>query len=141
MTTNDGATSARKRLAQQSNVSDATAAAMTGADLEYARLARQSGLTPHDGNRLEQAAASNPRIGSLTVVTGAAAGGTATTLIGTGFKDATSVTFDGVAGTSFAVVDDNRINVTSPAGSAGTADVAVVTPDGTDTNLAAWTYT
>jgi hypothetical protein len=114
---------------------------MSGADLEFARLTRQSGLTAADGNRLEQGAASNPRIGSLSVVTGAAAGGTATVVIGTGFKDATSVTFDGVAGTSFSVVDDNRINVTSPAGSAGTADIAVITPDGTDTNLAFWTYT
>ena len=140
MPTNDGATTARRRLANEANVTDTVASQMTGADLVYAVLARQSGLTPHDGNRMEQAAAANPRIGSLSVVSGTAAGGTATSLFGEGFKDVTSVTFNGVAGTGLVVVDDNRINVTTPAVAAGVRDVVAVSPDGNGTLVGGFTF-
>jgi hypothetical protein len=140
MTTNDGATSARKKLAKASNVSDATASTMSGADLEFARLSRQSGVSDADGNRLEQASAGTPRVGSLTVTGGSTAGGTATGAIGSGLKDVTAVTVGGAAATAVVVVDDNRVNFTSPAGTAGAKDVVVTGPDGSDTLAGSFTY-
>lgn len=76
----------------------------------------------------------------LAPATGPAAGGTRVTITGTNLLGATGVTFDGVAGTNLVVVSDTELKVTTPAGSAGTADVAVTTPDGTDTETAAFTY-
>lgn len=142
MTTLDGATVARKKLRNAANVTEAVSVTMSGADLEFARMTREAqNSVAQSGANLEQDAGGNPRIGSLTVITGAAAGGTATIVIGAGFKDATAVNFDTTPGTSFSVVDDNRINVTSPAHSAGAVAVTVVTPDGNDSLAAAFTYT
>lgn len=64
----------------------------------------------------------------LTVVpaTGVAAGGTATVITGSGFTGATAVNFGATPGTSFSVISDSVIHVTSPAHAAGTVDVTVV---------------
>ncbi|MFP7759632.1 IPT/TIG domain-containing protein, partial [Marisediminicola sp. LYQ85] len=70
-----------------------------------------------------------PVIADLDPDRGPEAGGTGVTITGTGFTDATGVTFDGVEGTDFEVVSDTEITVTSPAGTAGTVDVVVLSPD------------
>lgn len=77
---------------------------------------------------------------SLDPNTGPAAGGTAIVLTGTNLLASTAVNFDGTPGTSFLVVNDTTINVTSPAGIAGPADIVVVNPNGNGTLLAGFTY-
>jgi hypothetical protein len=63
--------------------------------------------------------------------TGSSAGGTPVTIKGYGFASATGVTFDGVAATSFVVVNANTITCTTPAGT-GLASIVVQRPS---TNL------
>lgn len=71
---------------------------------------------------------------------GKAAGGDRVAVKGDGLVDATSVTFGGVAGTSFDVIDDNEIHVVTPAHAAGAVDVVVVDADGNGTKVGGFTY-
>ena len=80
-----------------------------------------------------------PSVSSLTPDNGPTAGGTVVTIEGSGFTGATGVTFDGAPGTSFSVVNDETIIVTTPAGAAGPADVVVQSPNG-DSDPEAFTY-
>jgi hypothetical protein len=80
-----------------------------------------------------------PIISGLTPVRGPEAGGTVVTITGLHFTDATGVTFDGKAGTSFRVDSDTQITVTTPAHVAATVDVIVTTADASS-NAGAFTY-
>ncbi|MBH0024910.1 IPT/TIG domain-containing protein [Salinibacterium sp. SWN248] len=71
-----------------------------------------------------------PTVTSISPNEGPLTGGTEVTIIGSGFTGATGVTFDGDAGTSFTVVSDTEITVTTPAGSEGAAAVVVQHPIG-----------
>ena len=62
---------------------------------------------------------------NMTPTTGPAVGGTAVTINGTGFTEATGVTFNGVAATNVVIVDDTKITCTSPAQAAGARAVVV----------------
>ena len=84
---------------------------------------------------------SGPNITLLSPSQGPTGGGTAVTITGTGFTGATSVTFDGVAGTSMVVVSDTSITVVSPAHSNDVVRVAVTTPIGTSADVAADDFT
>lgn len=82
-----------------------------------------------------------PSITSIAPTSGTESGGTVVTITGTGFTGATSATFGGTAGTSFTVVSDTEITVSTPAGT-GMVDVVVSngsTADGTLAN--GYTYT
>jgi hypothetical protein len=84
----------------------------------------------------------DPTITAITPATGPAAGGTAVVITGTGFTPDSTVTFDAVAATGVDVDNAGRINCTTPAGSAGTADVVVTIAGGaTVTETAGFTYT
>jgi hypothetical protein len=76
-----------------------------------------------------------PYISSVTPATGLAAGGTALTLIGSGFTLATSVTVGGVAGTAFVLVNDTKITVTTAAHATGVVPVVVVRSAGGNITL------
>ncbi len=67
---------------------------------------------------------------SLTPTSGPEDGGTTVTITGSGFDEATSATFDGVAGTAFTVVDDTTISVATPPHAPGPVDVVVTSPYG-----------
>lgn len=82
-----------------------------------------------------------PRLEGLDPAEGPAAGGTEVLITGDNLVDATGVTFDGVAGTDFDVIDDNTVVVTTPAGTAGPADVVVTDPTGPTTMADGFTYT
>ena len=69
-----------------------------------------------------------------------AAGGTVVLIDGDNFTGATSVTFGGTAGTAFSVVNDDTIQVTAPAKTAGSYDVVVVKAAGNATGTGAVTY-
>lgn len=83
-----------------------------------------------------------PVVSSITPTSGPTTGGTSVTITGSGFTGATSVTFGGTAAT-FIVNSSTSITATSPARTAGTVDVIVITPAGTSPNTAAdnFTYT
>jgi hypothetical protein len=82
-----------------------------------------------------------PYITTITPATGLAAGGTATVILGSGFTTATAVNFGATPGTSFSVVNDGRITVTSPAHATGTVDVTVVRPGGNAVKTGGFIYT
>jgi alpha-tubulin suppressor-like RCC1 family protein len=71
-----------------------------------------------------------PTVTKLSAKGGAAAGGTAVTITGTGFAGATSVSFGANAATHFTVNSASSITATSPAGS-GLVNVQVTTAGGT----------
>ncbi|HEX8979164.1 MAG TPA: IPT/TIG domain-containing protein, partial [Parasulfuritortus sp.] len=74
-----------------------------------------------------------PTVTGISPTSGSTAGGTSVTITGTNFTGATSVTIGGTAATSVTVVNATTITATTPAGSAGAANVAVTTPGGTGT--------
>ncbi|MGO3146444.1 MAG: IPT/TIG domain-containing protein, partial [Leucobacter sp.] len=80
-----------------------------------------------------------PTITSLDPTKGPETGGTEVTITGTGFTDATGVTFDGTAGTAFTVDSDTEITVTTPAGTPGAVDAVVEHPAG-DSEPGTFTY-
>jgi len=69
-----------------------------------------------------------PIITGITPDSGPTTGGTSVTITGSAFTGATSATFDGVAGSSFVVVDDTTITVVTPPHAVGAVDVVVVHP-------------
>jgi hypothetical protein len=71
-----------------------------------------------------------PTVGRLSVKTGPAAGGTTVTITGTGFTGASAVRFGSTDATSFTVNSAKSITAVSPAGTTGTVDVRVITPNG-----------
>lgn len=80
---------------------------------------------------------------ALDPVEGPAVGGTVVTIYGTNLEGVTGVTFDTVAGTDLDVsaAGDGVIKVTTPAGTAGPADVVVTDNIGTATLTGGFTYT
>lgn len=77
-------------------------------------------------------------VDSITPATGSAAGGTAVTITGSGFSDATAAQIGGTACTSFVVVSDTKITAVTPAKTAGTYSVGVVDGSGTSTKANAF---
>ena len=82
-------------------------------------------------------AASAPTVTSLGTSSGSTAGATSVTITGTNFIGASEVTFGGVPAASFTVNSVTSITAVSPAGSVGTIDVTVTTPNGTSATGAA----
>lgn len=81
-----------------------------------------------------------PTIISVTPSSGPTSGGTAITIIGTGFTGTTSVTV-GFAVATFTVISSTQINAVTPPGAAGAQNVVVTTPNGSATAVGAFTYT
>jgi len=71
-----------------------------------------------------------PTVTKIEPTTGAPAGGTSVTIIGTNFTGASAVKFGSTSAASFRVNSETSITATSPAG-AGTVDVTVRTSEGT----------
>lgn len=82
-----------------------------------------------------------PSIGGIAPASGPAAGGTAVTITGTGFGDATQVLFGSVPGTGLHVTSATALTVVTPPGTAGSVDVRVVTPYGTSAVVPADVFT
>ena len=82
-----------------------------------------------------------PTVTSVTPSTGPPAGGNTVTIAGAGFTGATSVTFGGVAATSFTVVNDTTITATVPASATrGAVSVVVTAPGGSNAANSLYTY-
>jgi hypothetical protein len=82
-----------------------------------------------------------PYITTVSPGTSGVAGGTVTTVTGSGFSTATAINFGGTAGTAFSVLSDTQVRATTPAKTAGTYDVTVVRPGGNVTKTASIVYT
>ncbi|MFD7506897.1 beta strand repeat-containing protein [Streptomyces sp. NPDC059850] len=80
-------------------------------------------------------AASPPVISSVSPASGSPGGGTAVTITGSNFNQATAVRFGTTLAPAFTVVSANQITATSPAGS-GNVLVTVTTPGGTSNGVA-----
>lgn len=80
------------------------------------------------------------KLAGVAVGYGPAAGGRVVQIIGVGFTGASGVTFGGTAGTSFSVVSDQLVEVTTPAKTAGAVDVVVQHPNGNSTITGGYEY-
>jgi uncharacterized repeat protein (TIGR03803 family) len=81
-----------------------------------------------------------PTFASIAPDHGLSAGGTATTIRGTGFTGAVDVTFGGSSTTQLEVVDPTTINATTPGHFVGTVDVEIVSFEGNVTGTNAFTF-
>lgn len=81
-----------------------------------------------------------PVVTSIAPNVGATGGGTSVILTGTGFTNATAVTFGATAATGFTVNSTTQITATSPPG-AGIVDIRVTTAGGTSAAAAADQFT
>ena len=81
-----------------------------------------------------------PTIGSMSPSAGPTTGGTAITITGTNLSGASSVTVGGVVATNMVVQSPTTVTAVTPAGTAGTKNVAVITAGGTATLTNAFTY-
>jgi hypothetical protein len=81
-----------------------------------------------------------PEMTELSPNRGPTGGGTVVTIAGSGFTGATSVRFDGIAGTAFAVLNDSQVRVTTPAHAAGVVDVTISGPAGSHTLPQGYSY-
>ncbi len=70
-----------------------------------------------------------PTVSGVVPSAGPTAGGTTITITGTGYQTGATLTIGGAAATNVAVVSGGRITATTPAGSAGPANVVVTNPD------------
>jgi IPT/TIG domain/PKD domain len=69
-----------------------------------------------------------PRVTRVAPKKGPTAGGTTVTITGSGFIDASAVSFGSASATKFTVVSNSSITAVSPATSSGIVDVRVTTP-------------
>lgn len=81
-----------------------------------------------------------PTLASLSPAAGSTAGGTAVTIAGTDFEGATAVRFGAVPASVFHVDSEGQISATAPAAGPGPVKVTVVTPGGSVTSAASFTY-
>jgi plastocyanin len=83
-----------------------------------------------------------PTIASITPASGSTAGGTVTTISGTGFLTGVTVKFGGVAATNVTLTSSTSLNATTPAHAAGAVDVLVTNTDAKAATLTqGFTYT
>ncbi|MGG6461877.1 putative Ig domain-containing protein [Solilutibacter silvestris] len=84
-----------------------------------------------------------PTVTSISPTSGPTGGGTTVVIVGSGFASAapTGAVKFGATTASYTVNSNTQITATSPAGAAGTVDVAVTTPGGTSATSAADQYT
>ncbi len=81
-----------------------------------------------------------PTVTSITPSSGTTLGGTNVTITGTNFTGATSVTFGGNAATNVTFVNSTTLTATTPAGTAGAANVIVTTPGGSNPSNSLFTF-
>jgi hypothetical protein len=81
-----------------------------------------------------------PTVTAVAPNNGTTAGGTAVTITGTNFQNASAVTFGGTAATGITVVNATTITATTPAHAAGAVNVVVTTPGGAGTLPNGYTY-
>ncbi|MHB1844591.1 MAG: IPT/TIG domain-containing protein [Deltaproteobacteria bacterium] len=86
------------------------------------------------------ASATGLALDGIAPASGSAAGGTAVTLVGSGFAGTPVVTFAGVAATQVTLLDPHRIAALTPPGASGAVDVTISIGGATATLAQAFTY-
>jgi hypothetical protein len=76
----------------------------------------------------------SPTVKKLSPKTGPATGGTPVTITGTNFTGATAVKFGAAGASNLKVNSATSLTADSPAGTKGTVNVTVTTPNGTSAN-------
>ena len=114
-------------------------AAVRGGDRQLGRGEHPGELLPGDRD-VGRDASARPTVSAVSPASGAASGGTAVTITGTGFAAGDTVSFGGSAATGVTVSSATSITATSPAGS-GTVDVTVTGPGGTSATSSADQFT
>ena len=89
------------------------------------------GKAPNEDKIIINIIPNPPTIFSISPSAGPATGGTSVVITGTNFTGASAVKFGASNAAAFTVNSATQITATSPAGSAGTVDVTVVTAGGT----------
>jgi hypothetical protein len=83
-----------------------------------------------------------PTVAQISPSSGTTAGGTAVTLSGMGFQNGASVTIGGTPATAVSINSSTSVTATTPAHTAGAADVVVTNPDNQSGTLSGgYTYT
>src|SRR5712691_213025 len=113
-----------------------------------------AGQTGGDGGSGDGGASTPPQVKVKAIFPGAGTtpGGGTAMVTGSGFVEGfalrggadvsrvTTVSIGGAAGTNLEVIDDNRLELTLPAGAPGAADVSVTNPNGTGTCAGCFRY-
>lgn len=98
----------------------------------------------HEGQRVPESVIDGlfetATITTVVPATGPAAGGTVVLINGTNLAGAEGVTFGGTAGTAFSRISDTRVQVTTPAKTAGAYNVVVLDDSGNVTKTNGFTY-
>lgn len=98
----------------------------------------------HEGQRVPESVINGlfetATITTVVPATGLAAGGTVVVINGTNLAGAEGVTFGGTAGTAFKRISDTRVQVTTPAKTAGAYNVVVQDDAGDVTKTNGFTY-
>jgi hypothetical protein len=92
------------------------------------------------GNSLFTYVPAAPTVISVSPNNGSTEGGTTVAITGTNLTGATAVRFGGTPAASFTVVNRTTITARTPAHTAGSVNVQVVTPAGTGTGVSVFTY-
>lgn len=82
-----------------------------------------------------------PIVTGISPTAGPTAGATTVTVKGSGFTEATAVTFGGIAATNVDVLSDTKLTATAPPDAAGAVDIEVSSPAGTSAAVTADRYT
>jgi hypothetical protein len=101
-------------------------------DVTVTTPAGTSAVNPPSDQFTFTTSAAQPTVTGLSPNSGAAAGGTSVTITGTNFTEVASVRFGTVAAATFAVNSASSMTAISPAEAAGTVDVTVTTPAGSN---------
>src|ERR1700756_471281 len=91
--------------------------------------------------RSESIPSVTPTVTGIAPATGSSKGGTSVTISGSGFVNATMVTFNGVAASSVAVIDNGIITCVTPRGNGGPASIVVGNPQSQSSPKGLFTYT
>ncbi len=86
-------------------------------------------------------AAASPSVNSVVNNSGPTTGGTAVTILGSGFTSASAVTFSGTEAASYVINSDTSITAWTPNLPAGTLDIQVTTPSGTSSTSSSDLFT
>jgi hypothetical protein len=81
-----------------------------------------------------------PTFISISPISGPVTGVTSVSITGTNLTGTTLVTFGGNPATNLTIVSSTSITASTPPGSAGAADVAIIAPNGTATRTGAYAY-
>lgn len=81
-----------------------------------------------------------PTVTAISPASGRTSGGTPVTITGTNFECVTGVTIGGAAATGVSMISATSISATTPAGSAGTAEVRITTEGGTSGSNTLYSY-